>query len=361
MAETIFSSFCWWCWLRLFFFLVVFVSGVGWDCMQWLVVGGVGWDCLQLLANCRWCWLSLFAVVSCLCCWLRLFAVVFVSVVGWDCLQLFLSVLLAETVYSCFCQCCWLRLFTVVFVSGVGWDWLQLFLSVLLAETVCSCFCQRCWLRLFAVASQAVATCLTSVEYIGHSILQELITHQLREIATDIYTSHWTICFRNSPEDCPQSCNLDPIPTELLYENLDVLLPTITNIINISLASGFVPPDFKTAIVKPLLKKPSLDQNVLKNFRPISNLSFLSKIPEKVILHKLLAHLQENNLCNPFQSAYCTIHNTETALLRVVNDMDEDKICVLLLLDRSAAFDTIDHQILLSRQETVFGIRSVAL
>ena len=59
----------------------------------------------------------------------------------------------------------------------------------------------------------------------------------------------------------PKSCDLDPIPTELLYENLDVLLPTI---INTSLASGFVPPDFKTAIVKPLLEKPSLDQNVLK-------------------------------------------------------------------------------------------------
>ena len=53
----------------------------------------------------------------------------------------------------------------------------------------------------------------------------------------------------------PKSCDLDPIPTELLYENLDVLLPTITNIINISLASVFLPPDFKTDIVKPQLKK----------------------------------------------------------------------------------------------------------
>ena len=79
----------------------------------------------------------------------------------------------------------------------------------------------------------------------------------------------------------PKSCDLVPIPTELLYENLDVLLPTATIIINTSLASGFVPPDFKTAIVKPLLKKPSLDHNVLKNYHPISNLPFLSKILEK--------------------------------------------------------------------------------
>ena len=117
----------------------------------------------------------------------------------------------------------------------------------------------------------------------------------------------------------------------------------------------------KLLLSNPCSKKSYTDQNVLKTTVHSQTYHFVSNIFEKVILHKLLAHLHENNLCNPFQSAYCTIHNTETALLRVVNDMDEDKICVLLLLDRSAAFDTIDHQILLSRQETVFGIRSVAL
>ena len=104
---------------------------------------------------------------------------------------------------------------------------------------------------------------------------------------------------------------------------------------------------------------------MLKNYQPISNLPFLSKIFEKVILHQLLAHLQENNLCNSFQSAYRTGHSTETALLRVFNDLltaiDEDKISVLHLLDLWAAFDTIDHQILLSRLETVFGNLSTAL
>ena len=74
-----------------------------------------------------------------------------------------------------------------------------------------------------------------------------------------------------------------------------------------------------------------------KTYHPVSNLPFLSKILEKVILHKLLAHLQENNLCNPFQSAYRTRNSTETALLHIVNDllntMDEDKISVLLFLD----------------------------
>ena len=121
----------------------------------------------------------------------------------------------------------------------------------------------------------------------------------------------------------------------------------------------------KTAIVKPLLKKPSLDKNLLKNYRPISNLPFLSKILEKVVLHKLLSHLQENNLSNPFQSAYRAGCSTETVLLRIVNDilsaLDNDNISVLLLLGLSAAFDTLDHQILFSRLNSVFGIQSTAL
>ena len=101
-----------------------------------------------------------------------------------------------------------------------------------------------------------------------------------------------------------KSCELDPIPTTLLYENLDILLPTITNIINTSLTTGIVPRDLKTAVFKPLLQKPSPDKTLLKNYRPISNLPFLSKILEKVVLHKLLSHLQENNITNPFQLAY---------------------------------------------------------
>ena len=113
------------------------------------------------------------------------------------------------------------------------------------------------------------------------------------------------------------------------------------------------------------MKKPSLDKNLLKNYRPISNLPFLSKILEKVVLHKLLSHLQENNLSNPFQSAYRTGHSTETVLLRTVNDilsaLDNDNISVLVLLDLSAAFDTSDHQILLSRLNSVFGIQSLLL
>ena len=85
----------------------------------------------------------------------------------------------------------------------------------------------------------------------------------------------------------------------------------------------------------------------------------MAKILEKVILHKRLSNIQENILSYPFQSAYRAGHSTETILLSIVNDilsaLDKDDISVLLLLDLSAAFDTIGHQILLSRLNSVFG------
>ena len=157
-----------------------------------------------------------------------------------------------------------------------------------------------------------------------------------------------------------KSCGLDAIPTQLLKNSLSDLLPSITKIINVSLSSGIVPPSFKDAIVNPLLKKLGLDQNQFNNYRPVSNLPFLSKILEKVVLKQLMEHIIKNKLRQKFQSAYRMFHSTETALLRVFNDLinalDDGNVCVLTLLDLSAAFDTIDHDILLSRLETSFGI-----
>ena len=146
------------------------------------------------------------------------------------------------------------------------------------------------------------------------------------------------------------SCPLDPIPTNLLCDILPTLAPVIAEIVNACLKSGIFPSDLKSAIVQPLLKKPSLDREILKNFRPVSNLSFLSKIIEKVIAARLLDHMTENNLMDPLQSAYRKGHSTETALLRVHNDIvsavDKGNGVGLILLDLSAAFDTVDHTIL---------------
>ena len=109
----------------------------------------------------------------------------------------------------------------------------------------------------------------------------------------------------------------------------------------------------------------SFDPDDLKNYRPVSNLSFLSKVLERIILSQLNEHLNHNNLLNPLQSAYRPNHSTEPALLRIVNNlltaMDNNKICILTLLYLSAAIDTIDHQILLTRLQHSFGISGPAL
>lgn len=134
---------------------------------------------------------------------------------------------------------------------------------------------------------------------------------------------------------------------------------------NLFLSSGVLPGAFKRALVSPLLKKSTLDRNVYKNYRPVSNLAFVSKIIEKVVADRFASHLLENNMSEPMQSAYRQHHSTETALMRVSNDLlcalDDRKCAILVLLDLSAAFDTIDHGIMVSRLRERFGINGTAL
>ena len=118
-----------------------------------------------------------------------------------------------------------------------------------------------------------------------------------------------------------KSCDLDPMPTEMLKQNIDFLIKPITHIINTSLKKGIVPVEFKKAILSPLIKKANLDQNSLRNYRPVSNLAFLSKILEKVVRSQLKDHLNENQLHELFQSAYKENHSTETAMLKILNDL----------------------------------------
>ena len=113
------------------------------------------------------------------------------------------------------------------------------------------------------------------------------------------------------------SCSFDPMPTWLLKEYLTCLLPTITHIVNLS--TGIVPTTNKSALLTPYLKTPSLDKDVMKNFRPIFNLSFISKLTERVVLMRLIYHVSSGNLQEEFQSAYKPNHSTETALTRIID------------------------------------------
>ena len=124
-----------------------------------------------------------------------------------------------------------------------------------------------------------------------------------------------------------------------------------------ALCSGLFPEDFKCAHVNPILKKTTLPKEELNSYRAISNLSFISKILEKVVANRLSSHININGLINASQSAYKQFHSTETALLKVHNDInlniDNGKVTALTyLLDLSTAFDTIDHNILITRLST---------
>ena len=122
--------------------------------------------------------------------------------------------------------------------------------------------------------------------------------------------------------------------------------------------SGVVPRDFKQALVNPLIKEQTLCKNCLNNYRPIS------KHFEKVGANRLHEHIYNHHLSNDLQSAYKRFHSTETALLKIHNDifdnMDNGRVTALNLLDPSADFDTIDHLILLQRLHRYFGISGPA-
>ncbi len=147
----------------------------------------------------------------------------------------------------------------------------------------------------------------------------------------------------------PPSCPTDIIPTKFLKEVLPVIAPCLLSIVNQSLSSGCIPDYFKTACVFPLFKKPTLDPTDLANYRPIFKLQFISKILKKAITHQLLQLIESHNIFDKFQSSFRQKHSTETGLLKVTNDIlmhaHKDEFSILLLLDLSAAFDTIDHAI----------------
>ncbi len=121
--------------------------------------------------------------------------------------------------------------------------------------------------------------------------------------------------------------------------------------INLSLQNGHVPDLLKDAQLTPILKKHNLDHDVLNNYRPISNLSYLSKLVERVVAAQLDAYMAKHNLLEPFQSAYHKYHSTETAIVCVLNDLlcaiDDNNMVFVCLLACSAAFELVDHSILL--------------
>ena len=155
------------------------------------------------------------------------------------------------------------------------------------------------------------------------------------------------------------SCCLDPIPTHLLKSCSESLISVITNIINSSLESGIFPDCWKEAVVIPLLKKLGLE-SLFKNLRPVSNLAYISKLTERAVFNQIYDHHVRSGVYPQLQSAYYRHHSTETALFKVANDillnMNSQRVTLRVLLDLRAAFDTVDHAILLKPLTIDFGI-----
>ena len=131
---------------------------------------------------------------------------------------------------------------------------------------------------------------------------------------------------------------------------------------NQSITSGDMPISQKKALVTPRLKKPGMDVEEPASFRPVSNISFLSKIIERIVAGRLLTYMKRNNLLPQYQSGFRAGHSTETLLIRLLSDfhqaiMDDGKVTLLALLDVCAAFDTVDFDILLRRLSLSFGIK----
>ena len=135
---------------------------------------------------------------------------------------------------------------------------------------------------------------------------------------TEVHQDTVNKIIRNSPT---KSCLLDPWPTFLIKQCSDILLPSITKLVNCLLIEGCVPYGFKPAEDSPLIKKATLPADDFKNYCPVSGLSFISKLVEKVVAKQLLEHIHVHTLDNPNQSAYKTSYSTETALLFIKNEV----------------------------------------
>ena len=154
------------------------------------------------------------------------------------------------------------------------------------------------------------------------------------------------------------------MPTHIFKQIAPSITGLITKIVNLSLEEGEFCGTWKTAVFHPLLKKIGLEL-IHQNYRPVSNLPFLSKVIERCMLLQLSHHCNEYHLQPDYQSAYRENHSCEMAILGISNDilwaMENQCITSLTAIDLSAAFDTVNHNILLAILNNKFGISDKAL
>lgn len=162
-----------------------------------------------------------------------------------------------------------------------------------------------------------------------------------------------------------KTSDADPLPACWLKVIATDIAPLLTELFNRSLSSGVVPDCFKTALITPIVKKQGLDVTDLKSYRPISNLPIISKLLERVVARRLVDYISSANLLPVLQSGFRSLHSVETAVTKVLSDIisavDKGDVAALVLLDMSAAFDTVDHHILLQRLRLSYGVSGKVL
>ena len=161
-----------------------------------------------------------------------------------------------------------------------------------------------------------------------------------------------------------KTCMEDPIPSKLLSSVIDVVLPVLMSLINKSLSEGSMD-GINWSVLDPLLKKVGLDSDTKKNYRPVNNLLYMSKLTERVVSVRLDEHMDINCLHVKSQYGYKTHHNTETMMLNLTDEalrgFDDNMATIVIFLDLSAAFDTIDIDRLLEILEVEIGVSGTAL
>ena len=139
----------------------------------------------------------------------------------------------------------------------------------------------------------------------------------------------------------------DLVPTKVQKKVFLANLKLIVRFINESLTFGSFPDSLKISVIRLIKKKPILDENVLTNYRPASNIMFFSKVLEKVFPTQLQLSIDKHGLSDERQSGYKAYHSTETALLSILDDvylwLDRGSPVLFVSLDMQAAFDTVDR------------------
>ena len=158
------------------------------------------------------------------------------------------------------------------------------------------------------------------------------------------------------------SSGYDEITSKFVKLSSPLIIPALEKLFNLSLSSGIYPSNLKLAKVLPIYKKG--DSKSLNNYRPISILSTLNKIYEKILYARLVSYIEKFNIFYKFQFGFRTKHSTEHALIEIVDQIrlsiDKNELTCGIFIDLSKAFDTVNHDILLKKLDH-YGIRGNAL